>query len=107
MKHLLLLIFLASPALAHKGSDAYWTLTASGTALSGRLDVALKDLDLLIGLDGNGDGKRIKRFLQALHEGAEGDKALEVLLDLRTFGELEDEIIKAWSRKGVDFTFSD
>lgn len=58
-------------------------------------------------MDGNGDGKRIKRFLQALHEGAEGDKALEVLLDLRTFGELEDDIIKAWSRKGVDFTFSD
>ena len=57
MKHLLLLILLACPALAHKGSDAYWTLTASGTALSGRLDVALKDLDLLIGLDGNGDGK--------------------------------------------------
>ncbi len=57
MKHLLLLILLATPALAHKGSDAYWTLTASNTALAGRLDVALKDLDLLIGLDGNGDGK--------------------------------------------------
>ena len=57
MKHLLLLILLATPALGHKGSDAYWALTASGTTLSGRLDVALKDLDLLIGLDGNGDGK--------------------------------------------------
>ncbi len=57
MKRLLILILLAGPALAHKGSDAYWTLTASGPSLTGRLDVALKDLDLLIGLDGNGDGK--------------------------------------------------
>jgi hypothetical protein len=53
----LVLLLLATPAFAHKGSDAYWTLRAAGTSASGQLDVALKDFDVLVGLDGNGDGK--------------------------------------------------
>lgn len=57
-------------------------------------------------MDGDGDGKRIKAFLKALHEGQDGEKALEVLLDGRTFKQLEEDLTKAWSRKGVDFTFS-
>ena len=57
MRSLLLLILLAAPAFAHKGSDAYWTLRAGGSALSGRIDVALRDLDVLLGLDANGDGQ--------------------------------------------------
>jgi hypothetical protein len=58
-KHLCaILLFLAAlPAYAHKGSDAYWTLRASGPVVSGRVDVALKDLDVLVGLDADGDGK--------------------------------------------------
>lgn len=56
-------------------------------------------------MDGEGDGKRIKAFLKALREGKESEKALEVLLDGRTFEQLETELVKAWSRKGVDFTF--
>ncbi|MFO0601436.1 MAG: HupE/UreJ family protein [Myxococcaceae bacterium] len=46
----------ALPARAHKGSDAYWTLKATGSHFTGRLDVALKDLALLLPLDPNGDG---------------------------------------------------
>lgn len=57
-------------------------------------------------MDGDGDGKRIKAFLKALHDGKEGDPALQVLLDGRTFEKLQEEITKAWSRKGIDFTFS-
>jgi SLA1 homology domain 1, SHD1 len=57
-------------------------------------------------MDGAGDGKRIKAFLKALHEGKEGEAALAVLLDGRTFSQLEQELTKAWSRKGVDFTFA-
>ena len=57
-------------------------------------------------MDGAGDGKRMKAFLKALHEGKEGDQALEVLLDGRTFEKLQEEITKAWSHKGIDFTFS-
>ncbi len=57
-------------------------------------------------MDGTGDGKRIKAFLMALQEGKKGDEALALLLDGRTFSQLEEEITKAWSRKGVDFTFA-
>lgn len=56
-------------------------------------------------MDGEGDGKRIKEFLKALRKGKSREDALMVLLDGRTFEELEAEITKAWGRKGVDFTF--
>jgi hypothetical protein len=57
-------------------------------------------------LDGEGDGKRIKAFLKALHDGVVGDKALDLLLGGRSFDQLEEDIVKAWSRKGVDFIFA-
>jgi hypothetical protein len=55
--------------------------------------------------DGDGDAKRIKAFLAALHAGKTNGAALEVLLDGRTYGELQKEITEKWERKGVDFTF--
>ncbi len=55
-KLLILLCVLALPALAHKGSDSYWTLRANGAAVSGNLDVALRDLEVLSGLDADGNG---------------------------------------------------
>ena len=57
-------------------------------------------------MDGAGDGKRIKAFLQALHDGKENEEALKVLLDGRSFEQLQDELAKAWKRKGVEFTFA-
>jgi hypothetical protein len=57
-------------------------------------------------MDGEGDGKRIKDFLKALRNGKSGDEALAVLRDGRSFEELQTEIAKAWSRRGVNFTFS-
>jgi hypothetical protein len=56
-------------------------------------------------LDGEGDGKRIKAFLKALHEDKNAEESLSILLDGRTFEEMEKDIIKGWGRKGVDFTF--
>jgi hypothetical protein len=56
-------------------------------------------------MDGNGDGARAKAFLKALRSGKEGDEALAVLLDGRTFDQLEKDIIKGWKSKGVTFTF--
>ncbi len=43
---------------AHKPSDSYLTLTlpAQGSALQGQWDVALRDLDFVLGLDANHDG---------------------------------------------------
>ncbi|MEP7068187.1 MAG: hypothetical protein ABI789_03055, partial [Usitatibacter sp.] len=43
-------------AQAHKASDSYLTLRAEGASLAGQWDIALRDLDLALGLDVNGDG---------------------------------------------------
>ncbi len=55
-----LLLSLAGPCFAHKASDAYLKLTPApgpegGTAL--RLDIALRDLDAVLDLDTDGDGR--------------------------------------------------
>lgn len=60
MKRLLGFLFaalLALPALAHKSSDAYLQLTSTDAGLALRLDVALRDLDIAIELDANGDNR--------------------------------------------------
>ena len=44
-------------AWAHKPSDAYLTIERDGAALSGRFDIALRDLDNALTLDSNGDGE--------------------------------------------------
>ncbi len=43
-------------AFAHKPSDSYLSLSLKGDRLSGRWDIALRDLDFAIGLDDNDDG---------------------------------------------------
>jgi hypothetical protein len=53
---LVLAACLATPALAHKPSDSYLTLIRDGSALTGRWDIALRDLDNALTLDANGDG---------------------------------------------------
>ena len=47
---------LAPRPRAHKPSDSYLTLTRRRAAARGRWDIALRDLDHAIGLDGDGDG---------------------------------------------------
>lgn len=51
-----LLLGLAGAAQAHKPSDSYLTITQDERGLSGRWDIALRDLDFAIGLDADGDG---------------------------------------------------
>jgi len=53
---LLLLATVSQPIFAHKPSDSYLSLTVSGAVIDGQWDVALRDLDYAIGLDGNDDG---------------------------------------------------
>ena len=43
-------------AQAHKPSDSYLTVAVEGGQISGRWDIALRDLDFAIGLDADGDG---------------------------------------------------
>ena len=54
---MLLAVAVAFPAWAHKASDAYLTVTRDEANLAGRWDIALRDLDLALGLDADGDGE--------------------------------------------------
>jgi hypothetical protein len=65
---LLLLALTATPALAHKASDAYLTLERDGVSLRGQWDIALRDLDNAIGLDANGDGDITWGEVRARHD---------------------------------------
>ncbi|HEX7837250.1 MAG TPA: HupE/UreJ family protein [Kofleriaceae bacterium] len=47
----------AAPAWAHKPSDAHLRLSASGDQITGRLDIAVRDLDGALGLDADGNGE--------------------------------------------------
>jgi hypothetical protein len=53
---LAVLLFTAATAHAHKPSDSYLSLGVDGARIDGQWDIALRDLDLAIGLDGDGDG---------------------------------------------------
>jgi hypothetical protein len=65
---LALVLLATGPAAAHKPSDAYLRLAIDpGAAPHGSLDVALRDLDLVVGLDGNGDGAITWGELKARH----------------------------------------
>lgn len=63
-----LLLAITSSAHAHKPSDSYLTLKVEGEIVQGQWDIALRDLDFAIGLDGNGDGKITWGELRARHE---------------------------------------
>jgi hypothetical protein len=56
MTILLSFVLFSSLALAHKPSDSYLNLNLKNSSLSGRWDVALRDLDYAIALDDNDDG---------------------------------------------------
>ena len=53
---ILLLALLALPAAAHKPSDSYLRITETSGTLQVSWDLALRDLELLVGLDADGDG---------------------------------------------------
>ena len=60
MKHCLILMLLlaCAPAFAHKPSDSYLSLNSASSSpqITGRWDIALRDLQLVIDLDSNNDG---------------------------------------------------
>ena len=65
---LTLALLATGPAAAHKPSDAYLRLTIDpGATPRGSLDIALRDLELVVGLDGNGDGAITWGELKARH----------------------------------------
>ena len=64
---LLLLCAWLAPAQAHKPSDSYLGLSMQGARIEGQWDIALRDLDFAIGLDGNGDGQLTWDEIRARH----------------------------------------
>ena len=50
-------LLLSVPASAHKPSDSYLTLNVAGAQVDGQWDIALRDLDMAIGLDADGNGE--------------------------------------------------
>lgn len=53
---LMLLLGVIGSAEAHKASDSFLRLSVDGSTVSGRWDIALRDLDFAIGLDRDADG---------------------------------------------------
>ncbi|MEM7169732.1 MAG: HupE/UreJ family protein [Pseudomonadota bacterium] len=53
---ILCVLFLPAEALAHKSSDSFLNLKSDGEVIVGQWDIALRDMDLAVGLDLNGDG---------------------------------------------------
>lgn len=61
----------APAAFAHKASDSYLNLAVDGQRIEGRWDIALRDLELAVGLDGDGDGALTWNEVRARHAAIE------------------------------------
>jgi hypothetical protein len=46
----------AAPASAHRSGDSYLRLSVDGAEVNGTVEVALRDLEAAVGIDGDGDG---------------------------------------------------
>jgi hypothetical protein len=64
---LLTALVVPAPAQAHKASDSYLALAVTSTGVEGQWDIALRDLEQAVGLDGNGDGAIAWGELKAQH----------------------------------------
>jgi hypothetical protein len=65
---MLLFFLLAAPVSAHKPSDSYLTLTINESTIDGQWDIALRDLELAIGLDRDGNGALTWDEIRAKHD---------------------------------------
>ena len=58
----------ALPAQAHKPSDSYLNLEVKEARIEGRWDIALRDLEMAVGIDGDGDGQLTWDEVRARHD---------------------------------------
>jgi hypothetical protein len=77
----------------------------TGTRANFNYGFALMLTTYYLHLDGDGDAARMKEFLKALRAGKTGQDAIDVLLDGRSYAEMEEAISKGWRRKGVKIEF--
>ena len=64
----ILLAIFSEIAYAHKASDSYLRFEINDGIIQGRWDIALRDLDYAIGLDGDADGRITWGELRARHQ---------------------------------------
>ena len=64
----ILLAIFSEITLAHKASDSYLRFEINDGIIQGRWDIALRDLDYAIGLDGDADGRITWGELRARHQ---------------------------------------
>ncbi len=76
-----------------------------GTNANFNYAVALLLTYYFIHLDGEGDAANLQAYKRALLEGKGMEEATPILLNGRSFEELQDEVERAWRRHGVRFTF--
>ena len=63
-----LLLGCALPAQAHKASDSYLSLAVQDERVEGQWDIALRDLEMAVGIDANGDAALTWDEVRARHE---------------------------------------
>ncbi|MBI3415234.1 MAG: HupE/UreJ family protein [Verrucomicrobia bacterium] len=63
-----LALWAGSPLFAHKLSDSYLSLKIESAQITGQWDIALRDLELAVGLDANEDGVITWGELRAQHD---------------------------------------
>jgi hypothetical protein len=70
MRRLLFFVLLlcCGAASAHKPSDSYLVLNVAGKEVTGQWDIALRDLDVAIGLDRDGNGELTWDEVRARHD---------------------------------------
>jgi hypothetical protein len=76
-----LMLCIVLPAWAHKASDSYLQLQASTSGMKLRVDVALRDLDVALDLDSNGDGRLTWGEVRAAWPAIEGYVRQRVRVD--------------------------
>jgi hypothetical protein len=64
----ILCLLCAGTASAHKPSDSYLVLNVAGKEVTGQWDIALRDLDMAIGLDQDGNGALTWDEVRARHD---------------------------------------
>ena len=77
----------ACAAWAHKASDAYVQLSASGSGMELRVDMALRDLDAVLDIDADGDGQLTWSEVKAAWPAVDSYVAATVQVDGCALGE--------------------
>lgn len=80
-----LLLLLCTPlTFAHKASDSYLRINIEDETIQGQWDIALRDLELAIGIDGNDDGQITWGELRIKQEAIEQYALTRLQFDQRT-----------------------